>query len=351
MHGQARCNASAAPPKCVLYVCVRCPLPTHPRWYTSLYRRCHPPPGLQRYLLCFTGQCNYPCLPCHRLPSNLLDGAAGTAVLLLLLARATPVVLAWQQQGMRLLHSRLAALDIQLASSSGGASVVVAVAVPLFVAVAVLQGLLLRAPLFSDPRKLWFERMHANLLIFVDELLAGDGSNEAIVESLRHATAGAFDTAPTGAGSVAAAGLGIGGAAGTVMELVVLDEASWGTTAEDATVTSYLVHGSSEAHGLPVRRLPLRVLHSVHHALSHQATLFTNSLPEAAMEARYEDWQLMHQVRMSMRHFSLSQAVKAGHGMRCYWAGRLLHELRRRGTCYYITLHVADRRHVGRSPS
>ncbi|KAG2440999.1 hypothetical protein HXX76_003852 [Chlamydomonas incerta] len=230
------------------------------------------------------------------LPATMLNGATGTAVLLLLLARATlPVVLAWQQQAMRLLHTRLAALDIQLASSSGGASVVVAVAVPLFVAVAVLQGVLLRAPLFSDPRKLWYERMHANLLLFVDELLAGDGSNDAIVESLRHATAGAFDTAaPAGLGS-AGGGCSIGGAAGAVMELVVLDEATSGATAEDATVTSYLIHGSSEAHGLPVRRLPLRVLHSVHHALSHQATLFTNNLPEAAMEARYEDWQLMHQ--------------------------------------------------------
>ncbi|KAG2450447.1 hypothetical protein HYH02_004949 [Chlamydomonas schloesseri] len=235
------------------------------------------------------------------LPPTILDGTTGTAVLLLLLARATlPVVLAWQQQAMRLLHTRLAALDIQLASSSGGASVVVAVAVPLFVAVAVLQGLLLRAPLFTDPRKLWYERMHAKLLHFVDELLAGDGSNEAIVESLRQATAGAFDTVPSaGSGSVGlgfgSAGPGAGAGTGTVMELVILEDATSGTAAADATVTSYLVHGSSEAHGLPVRRLPLRVLHSVHHALTHQALLYTNHLLEAAPDARYEDWQLMHQ--------------------------------------------------------
>ncbi|GFR47149.1 hypothetical protein Agub_g8840 [Astrephomene gubernaculifera] len=233
------------------------------------------------------------------------------------------------ETGPNLLSSTGSSTTSSDGSGSGSAQgtkavLLVAVAVPLFVALAVVQRLLLRAGPFSDPRRRWYNERHQRLIAFMDQLLAGDQSDASIIEALREATAGAFDATAGSAGNISSSsgssssssggsnsmGSSSGGAAATVgsrngkmagftLELVVLEG---GARMDESTPAAvHVVHGGEvlRANGMGdnskgVRR-PLVMLPSVHHALMNQVVLFTNDFASSPPDAHYEDWRLLHQ--------------------------------------------------------
>lgn len=203
-------------------------------------------------------------------------GAAGGALLALLAAWCAPALGHWQTHAVELVGRAMEGLDIELAaggfgSSSGAGSggsgiksaqLVVAMAVPLFVGLALAQSLMLRAPFLANARQRWYQEHHSKLLSFVDAVLIGDQTDQALVTALRAATEGVFD----GHGSAGACGGGSGGGGGAAdgggagagggsctLELVIVETAS--SAAAATAVNVHLVHlGARHPDSMPVRQ-------------------------------------------------------------------------------------------------
>ncbi len=204
-------------------------------------------------------------------------GAAGGALLALLAAWCAPALAHWQTHAVELVGRAMEGLDIELAaggfgSSSGtgaaagsgikSAQLVVAMAVPLFVGLALAQSLMLRAPFLANARQRWYQEHHSKLLSFVDAVLIGDQTDQALVTALRAATEGVFDGqgsagacgGGSGGGGCAADGGGVGAGGGScTLELVVVETASSAAAATAANV--HLVHlGARHPDSMPVRQ-------------------------------------------------------------------------------------------------